>query len=512
MGNFFAYARVSTPRQGEKGVSLQEQRAAIERYASMHGLTVARWFEDRESASRTGRSAFTEMLRLLRLGKVQGVIIHKIDRSARNLQDWADVGKLVDSGVQVHFATENVDLKTVAGRLSADIQAVVAAHYSRNLREEVKKGIYGRLKQGFYPLRAPIGYLNEGAAKAKTSDPIRAPLIRQAFELYASGRFSLPRLTIEMFRLGLRNLNGGSVTVNGIATILRNPFYIGLMRIKKTGQTFDGLHERIVSADLFEKTQMTLAGKRVDRSAVHTFTYSRIVQCASCGYSLIGEKRKGHVYYRCHNRPFKAPAVCPSTSVREERIEEVIVSKLAQVDLSDAELEIARLTLKARRDQLEQNRDASRNALRLQLHSFQSRLARATDLLMDGTIDKSVFASKQNEILLEQAKSKELLEDLERGGPEWLRRMETTVELARSPSIQYKRASPQDKRELAKSLLSNLTVSQKKVEVTLAPPFDLIAAREKTPHGGPCRGTCRTWEQTIKQLLKHFEKLPIPVN
>jgi CheY-like chemotaxis protein len=55
-------------------------------------------------------------------------------------------------------ADEGVDLRTVSGRLSADIQAVVAAHYSRNLLEETKKGLYGRLKQGFYPLRAPIGY------------------------------------------------------------------------------------------------------------------------------------------------------------------------------------------------------------------------------------------------------------------------------------------------------------------------------------------------------------------
>jgi len=229
MGNYFAYARVSTPRQGEKGVSLREQREAIERYASVRRLTVARWFEDRESASHTGRSAFTEMLRLLRLGRVQGVIIHKIDRSARNLQDWSDIGKLADSGVEVHFASENVDLNTVPGRLSADIQAVVAAHYSRNLREEVKKGIYGRLKQGFYPFRAPIGYLNEGAAKAKIPDPVRAPIVRQIFELYASGRYSLPQLTERMFTLGLRNLNGGPVTMAATAKTLHNPFYIGLM-------------------------------------------------------------------------------------------------------------------------------------------------------------------------------------------------------------------------------------------------------------------------------------------
>src|SRR3989454_4627742 len=242
MGTFFAYARVSTPRQGERGVSLQEQRTAIERYAAVHGLEITRWFEERESASHTGRPAFTEMLKLLRLGKIQGVVIHKIDRSVRNLEDWADVGKLADAGVQIHFATENVDLKTVAGRLSADIQAVVAAHYSRNLREEAKKGIYGRLKQGFYPLRAPIGYLDQGSAKAKVPDPAMAPLVKESFELYGTGQFSLPKLVSHMYERGLRNRRGGRVTLNGFSTMLNSPFYVGIMRIKKTGQDFSGNH------------------------------------------------------------------------------------------------------------------------------------------------------------------------------------------------------------------------------------------------------------------------------
>src|SRR5579885_1787870 len=501
MGNYFAYARVSTPRQGEKGVSLQEQREAIERYANVRKLTITRWFEERESASHTGRSAFTEMLRLLRQGKARGVIIHKIDRSARNLQDWSDVGKLADSGVEVHFASENVDLNSVPGRLSADIQAVVAAHYSRNLREEVKKGIYGRLKQGFYPFRAPLGYLNEGAAKAKMPDPVRAPIVRQIFELYASGRYSLPQLTERMFALGLRNLNGGHVSMAGMARILRNPFYIGLMRVEATGQTFQGVHEPMVSTEVFEKAQMALAGKRVDRLQSHTFTYSRFVRCASCGYSLIGEEIKGHVYYRCHNRPFKTPAVCPPTSIREELIEEAIVAKLAKVDLSEGEAKIARLALNARRDHLRQKHEASANALRLQLDSLHARLARATDLLMDGTIDKTAFGSKQKELLIEQAKVKEHLADLERGGPESLKRMETTVELAKSPSVQYKRASLEKKRELVKTLLSNLAVSQKNVEGMLAPEFNLIAEREKLQEGGPCRGNCRTWEETLTKII-----------
>ena len=82
----------------------------------------------------------------------------------------------------------------------------------RNLREEVKKGLYGRLKQGFYPWRAPIGYLDQGTAKPKVPDPIQGLLVTSAFELYGSGTHSLPQLTREMFRRGLRNRNGGKVS------------------------------------------------------------------------------------------------------------------------------------------------------------------------------------------------------------------------------------------------------------------------------------------------------------
>jgi resolvase-like protein len=60
-------------------------------------LEITRWFEEQESASHTGRHAFLQMLSPLRRGVAQGVIIHKIDRSTRNLEDWADVGRLVQS-------------------------------------------------------------------------------------------------------------------------------------------------------------------------------------------------------------------------------------------------------------------------------------------------------------------------------------------------------------------------------------------------------------------------------
>lgn len=84
---YFSYIRVSTQRQGQFGTSLAEQKAAIERYAGKFDLSIVKYFEERETAAKLGRPVFLEMLRALRRGTACGVIIHKIDRSARNLKD-----------------------------------------------------------------------------------------------------------------------------------------------------------------------------------------------------------------------------------------------------------------------------------------------------------------------------------------------------------------------------------------------------------------------------------------
>src|SRR5258707_807131 len=101
MKHLFAYIRVSTAKQGQ-GVSLQEQRAAIERYAARTGAEIIQWFEEQRTAAKTGRPEFTLMVRLLRKGAAAGVVIHKIDRSTRNYRDWAEIDELIDSGIDVH--------------------------------------------------------------------------------------------------------------------------------------------------------------------------------------------------------------------------------------------------------------------------------------------------------------------------------------------------------------------------------------------------------------------------
>jgi len=295
MKTYVGYIRVSTARQGERGVSLQEQRDAIERYAARNTLSVSRWFEERETAAKRGRPVFNEMMKLLRSRKTDGVLIHKIDRSARNMKDWAELGELIGAGVEVHFVNESLDLASRGGRLSADIQAVVAADYIRNLREESRKGFYGRIKQGLFPLPAPLGYRDVGKGQAKALDPLHAPLVRHAFVSYATGTKTLQSLAADLHRMGLRNRNGGPVSVNGVSTILNNPFYFGLIRLGSTGEIFPGKHEPLISKSLFDRVQAILRGKVAAKTQSHDFVFSKMLPCESCHYALYGELQKGHV-------------------------------------------------------------------------------------------------------------------------------------------------------------------------------------------------------------------------
>lgn len=500
MGNVFAYTRVSTVKQGEKGVSLTEQKDAILRYAHQHNLEITRWFEERESAAKRGRRAFTLMMKLLRHGVAQGVVIHKIDRSARNLEDWTDVGKLADAGIAVHFANESVDLATVSGRLSADIQAVVAAHYSRNLREEAKKGIYGRLKQGIYPFGAPVGYLDQGAGKPKVPDPAMAHLVKETFDLYDTGTLPLNDLAVHMYERGLRNRQGTVVTVKGISTILNNPFYVGIMRIKKTGQNFPALHVPLVSTELFNRVQSRLEGKTVDRVTKHAFLFSRLVRCGSCNYHLIGETRKGHTYYRCHNRPFKTPPVCPITIFKEEELETAVLIQLERLTLCEKETALMRDWIADNRAQLGATRENEKRDAALALEALRSRKGRLTDLLLDGTLDKCAFDEKQKEFAWQAVQLKQRVAALEGDSNDTIREIERTVGLAKDALLLYKRADVTKKRELLKILLSDLTASAKNLDITLAIPFRIIAEREKSSCGGPHRRTCRTMEYILNQL------------
>lgn len=486
----FGYIRVSTQKQGE-GVSLEAQKDAIQAFASRQSLTVTRWFEEKQTAAKGGRPIFNQMLGQLKRGAARGVIIHKIDRSARNLRDWAMFSELPDCGIDVFVASEGLDFNSRGGRLTADIQAVIAADYIRNLREETIKGLNGRLKQGLYPFRAPLGYVDNGKGKVKTPDPVKAPLIREMFELYASGQHSLRSLRAEMNQRGLRNHAGNPLSLCGVETIINNPFYTGLIVGKRTGQTFKGAHEPIVPASLFKRAQDLKSGRKGKVSTHHDHLYKGLFRCGLCAGPMSPERQKGRVYYRCQTRD------CPTKTIREDSLENALVRKLMQLEITSdcaAKLERAWETDRPAAAQLD-----LRRSIEMRLTREEGRLERLTDLLIDGSIEQVTYQSRKQALEISLMALREELANLP--DPQQIEQDRLDyLELMKSLAQLHSSASKAEKREIVENVFSNRTVIRRNVELE---PFDwLQAGKAGLPvlFGGPSRDGSRTGAGLVRLI------------
>jgi DNA invertase Pin-like site-specific DNA recombinase len=496
MKRFFAYIRVSDPSQDDErdpgskdetreGASFTEQRSVIARYAEREGLTIVEWFREIETAAKQGRPIFTAMAKRLRKGEADGFIVHKVDRSSRNYHDWANINDLADEGFSVRFASDNLDLSTRGKRLLADVQAVFATDYIRNLKEEVRKGIDGRLKQGLLPWGAPLGYVNNGQrGKVKTIDLVTGPMVRRAFELYATGAHSFDTLCVELARMGLRNRQGGCITKNGLTSMLNNPFYIGLISHKR-GTVYKGVHEPLIGKHLFDRVQSLLSGKTQKQAKRNLFRYRRMCKCAECGYSLIGELQKGHVYYRCHTK------TCPLTGVREEVLDAAVTGAYETLKLSESQRTALEAEVTAFLETCGENTKRIEETWKLQLSAVQTRHDRLVDAFLEGTVDKETFEPRKKRLLMEE---RELEEKLSRGvdSEQIATRLQEILELASTAPLSHGMGNDEEKRELLEMLTSNRRVDRENVVVEVSFPFCLLMHDGETKLGARSQDSARS--------------------
>ncbi|WP_300532637.1 recombinase family protein [Maricaulis sp.] len=486
MGNYYAYIRVSTVKQGHKGVSLQEQRSAIQQYADRRQLTVTEWFEERQTAAKQGRPVFGQMLKQLRRKKAEGVILHRVDRGTRNFRDWADLGELTELGVKLYFANEDIDFSSRSGRLTADILVAFAADTIRNLREETKKGFYGRLKQGLYPLPAPVGYLNQGGGKPKAVDPLRGPLVREAFDLYATGQYSITTLREKITAMGLRSASGKPLSVSMIGRMLNNPFYAGIMRVQKTGEAFKGIHEPLISPHQFKRVQSILQGKSGEKLRRHRFCYKRRLRCKRCEGYLIGELQKGRVYYRCRTRG------CSGCCIREDMVDGQIQAVLSTIQISKAEAKALIAAHQDLKNDFRAQETENRKKISLRIQQLKQRLERLTDLLIDGTISDEVYRSRQENLLMQIAEAEHESSNIGATRGENRDRVRKMCELAQSPRLSHFSANAPESLELLNETCANFWVDGKKLSVELHFAYELLAKRTSIPTGCPMSAIIRT--------------------
>ncbi len=326
---YFLYARKSTDDGTRQVRSIVDQLAEGRDLAAREGLVILEALVEKQTAKKPGRPVFNEMLDRIEKGEAAGIIAWHPDRLARNSLDGGRIIWLVDTGkiLDLKFPSYRFDV-TPQGKLSLAIEFGISKYYVDKLSEDIKRGQSRKLKDGLWPKIAPLGYKNDHATKRIVPDPVKAPLIRKAFTMYATGDYTLRQVKNALNDLGLVGIKGGTLWVANYQYILKNPVYYGTMRYG--GEYYEGKHEPLITKALFDQAQAVMSEKSKPKSNNRKpYLYRGMFHCGECGRLVTTETQKGHNYLRCS----KWEVTCSQRYVREEKITEAVADAIGLVAL-----------------------------------------------------------------------------------------------------------------------------------------------------------------------------------
>jgi len=406
---FFIYARKSTDDEERQILSIQAQLDELRELAGKESLTVSREYIEAQTAKEPGRPVFNEMMKALEKGEAQAILAWHPDRLARNSIDGGrviydlDTGKLATLKFPTHWF-EN----TPQGKFMLQIAFGQSKYYVDNLSENIKRGIRKKLRDGIYPNKPPIGYLNDPKTRAILIDPERGPLVQKMFETYATGQYTASAIKEQVTAWGLKTFNDLPLPLSKVLWTLDQIFYIGLFRFN--GEVYEGKHPALISRDLFERVQRIRKNKGRGRYVKHNrFPFRGLVTCHVCGCSITSDTQKGHAYYRCGKR--RGP--CGLKTIREEALAQLLRASIRLGSISDAWAdkmlaEVERWTLA---DTVKQAELVTRQ--KIELARITARLDRLLEVFIDGTIGKDDFTGHKEKLTHEKAALAQSITDFE---------------------------------------------------------------------------------------------------
>ena len=478
------YARVSSSGQLGRGddedgdgYSIPAQIKACEREAEARGATVIKpYIERAESARSDDRPVLQQMMRELPALGVRYLIVHKVDRLARNRLDDAQLyERLVGMNIRLVSASENID-ETPAGRLMHGMLATFAEYYSNNLATEIRKGLRQKHENGGTPFKPPLGYKSKrtliGNQDIRTVivDKERAPFVQEAFDLYATGNWTTKTLAAHLEQRGLRSretpkVASRPVKAKTIQEVLRNPYYIGV--VVYCGRRVIGRHKKLIDPDTFDRVQALLSARSVagDRPHKHQHYLRGTLYCAACDGRLLYSKHRGnggeYEYFCCIGRTSRRQGGrCQSRYYSAHEIEAAITEHYRTVQLPKPVREA--IWADVRRDADERTAIVAKDIERHQrkIKKLEANQARLVQMSYEGLVSNEVLASEQQRLEAEKLQASRLLEAAELHARDIETALDGALAKTKTPRATYLASTPLERRLLNQTFFKRILVGE----------------------------------------------------
>ena len=319
------YPRVSTEDQFRNGHSLGEQKERMLKLCDYKNYEVYKVYEDAGiSAKDMNRPAFQEMIQDIKDGKINKIIVYKLDRLTRSIKDLEEICTfLEENNCSLESMCEDINTSTANGKFFIRMLTILAQLEIERTSERTKFGMIGAVKKGHFVGRAPIGYDKQD--KKLVINDIESEVIRRIFDLYIKGMAAnaITKLLNEEKALNRKWIP------TLVDRILSNEIYIGNYVHRKTisveeSQTFIGVAPAIIEEEVFNIAQVQKQKNLKNYKRKQTYIFMQSIKCPKCDTIMGGCSSKSHTgekhcYYQCAN--------C-KTRVSEKKIEKQMINFL----------------------------------------------------------------------------------------------------------------------------------------------------------------------------------------
>lgn len=343
------YTRKSTTEGLDQDFSsLDNQREAAENYikSQQHeGWTASNELYDDGgfTGANIERPALQKLLNDIKAGKINCVVVYKVDRLSRSLLDFSQLLEFFDKhNVAFVSITQHFNTNTSMGRLTLNILLSFAQFEREIISERTRDKLGAARKRGqWLGGRPPFGYAYNPNEKCKiVIDPDTAEIVRKVFNLYLEKNSALEvaqAMNDGGYRTSSWTTKAGKLigdkkySLTRVIYMLKNQAYIGKVDYK--GQIYPGLWPAIIDEKTWKKVHERLEEHRKERKALRnaecTGLLSKVIKCKACGTAMVHAYvlKKGHHkyrYYYCSNALKRGKTECAIRYVNAQALEDSV--------------------------------------------------------------------------------------------------------------------------------------------------------------------------------------------
>lgn len=316
------YPRVSTDDQVREGFSLDEQEKEMKKLCMYKNYQIYKVYrEEGVSAKNMNRPKFQEMMQDLKDGKINRIIVYKLDRLTRSIQDLEVICKLIEKyHCSLDSVSEEINTDTAMGVFFIRMTTILAQLEIERTSERTKFGLKGAAKNGHFCGKAPIGYRKIN--KKLVIDDLESEVVKEIFDDYVNG-LSVCTITKKLNNKNALNRNWRTTTID---RMLSNYIYCGDYLYGKRAKNMKPIHLENICPAIIDKETFKMVQTQKERNLKnytrkHTYVYMQKIVCSKCnkimgGSSSTSKNKPTQIYYKCN---------CCNNRINEKKIEKPLM-------------------------------------------------------------------------------------------------------------------------------------------------------------------------------------------